>query len=341
MAVTKDTQPAKVTVGIPTFNRAGWLRESIESVLAQTFADFRLIVSDNASDDDTPEVVRSFDDERIHYVRSERNVGPVGNSRRLISLTETEFLVLLPDDDVLYPGHLAATIDVLQRFDSVGLVHSAFEFRDAESRVVRRVEPLESRSPVRIDRSDRALEYLMVSDWGLCFPSVAYRTKALLEAGGLREEQGPFGDRQLWMRIALDWDFGYVAKPLVGFRTHPDTWTRNIGVQHGVTSEGRELYRVHLQTLFQQRMDFLDDAPLEPRRTKRLRALTKLQLLVKTAWGLPWSEAAMRLANLVRTYPRIVLRPELWHLALAQVGGRHVRSAIRRAPARQGQPEQR
>ena len=52
------------------------------------------------------------------------------------------------------------------------------------------------------------------------------------------------------------------------------------------------------QTVFQQRMDFLDHAPLEPRRTKRLRALAKLQLLVKTAWGLPWSEAAVRLANL-------------------------------------------
>ena len=71
---------------------------------------------------------------------------------------------------------------------------------------------------MKIDRRDRALEYLMVSDWGLCFPSVAYRTKAILEAGGLREEEGPFGDRQLWMRIALDWDFGYIAKPLAGFR---------------------------------------------------------------------------------------------------------------------------
>ena len=52
----------KLTVGIPTFNRARWLRETIDSVLAQTYTDFRVIVSDNASDDDTPDVVRSFDD---------------------------------------------------------------------------------------------------------------------------------------------------------------------------------------------------------------------------------------------------------------------------------------
>ena len=105
----------KLTVGIPTFNRAAWLRETIESVLAQTFTSFRLIVSDNASDDDTPEVVRSFGDERIDYVRSERNVGPIGNLNRLIRLADTEFLVLLPDDDVLYPGHLGAAVEVLER----------------------------------------------------------------------------------------------------------------------------------------------------------------------------------------------------------------------------------
>ena len=139
MAVRTDTQPVKLTVGIPTFNRAGWLRESIESVLAQTFTDFRLIVSDNASDDDTPEVVRSFDDDRIHYVRSERNVGSIGNLNRLIALAETEFLVLLPDDDVLYPGHLAAAVDVLERFETVGLVHSAFDLIDAQSRVIQSV----------------------------------------------------------------------------------------------------------------------------------------------------------------------------------------------------------
>jgi glycosyltransferase involved in cell wall biosynthesis len=324
----------KLTVGIPTFNRSAWLRESIESVLAQSFADFHLIVSDNASEDDTPEVVRSFGDDRIHYLRSSRNIGSIGNFNRLIGLAETEFLVLLPDDDVLYPGHLKAAVEVLERLDSVGLVHSAFDFIDARSRVISTVKPVATQSPVKIDRRELALEYLMVSSWGLCFPTVAYRTKAIRDVGGLREEEGPFGDRQMWMRIALDWDFGYLAQPLVGFRTHPGTITKNIGVEHGVTSVGRELVLVYSQVIFQQRMDFLADAPLEPRRTKRLRALTRLQLLAESAWNLPWSDVAGRLVKLVRTYPRILLRPVLWRLVLAQLGGRRVRAALRGASMR-------
>src|SRR5262249_42938414 len=149
---------AEITVGIPTFNRAVWLRETIQSVLAQTFTSFRLVVSDNASEDDTPDVVRSFDDDRIDYVRSGHNVGLIANFNRLIELAETDFLMLLPDDDVLYPGHLAASVDLLQRFESVGLTHSAFELIDTRSRVIRRMNSLNSGWPVKIERHNLALE---------------------------------------------------------------------------------------------------------------------------------------------------------------------------------------
>lgn len=327
----------KVTVGIPTFNRAGLLRESIESVLAQTFTSFRLIVSDNASDDQTTDVVRSFSDERIHYLRSECNVGAIGNLNRLIGLADTEFLVLLPDDDVLYPGHLAAAVNLLERFETIGLTHSAFDVIDARSRVMDRGNPVVSRSGTVIERRDRALERLMFSGWGLCFPSVAYRTKAIVEANGFRETEEPFGDRQLWMRIALNWDFGYIDTPLVGFRTHPQTITATVAARHGVTSEGLERNLLHSKIHFQRRLDFLDDAPLDSRRAKRLGALATLQFLVDSAaFGLPWKDAAARLATLVRTYPPIVLRPALWRLVVAQLGGRRVRAALRGVSSRHG-----
>ena len=107
-----------------------------------------------------------------------------------------------------------------------------------------------------------------------------------------------------------------------------------------MTSEGRERVLLYSQVIFERRMDFLEDAPLEPRRTRRLRALARLQLLRQSATGLPWREVALRLAKLVRTDPRIVLRPALWRLVVAQLGGRRVRSALRRPSTRRGQPAQ-
>lgn len=332
---------AKVTVGIPTFNRAAWLRDAIESVLAQTYTNFRLIVSDNASDDDTPDVVRSFSDGRIDYVRSDRNIGSLGNINRLVALADTELLLLLPDDDILYPDHLEAAVELLERVDTAGLVHTAYNQIDAQSRVIGRVDPVVCHSATTIERRDLALERLMVSTYGLCFTSIVYRTKAIVEAGGFREEAGPFCDRELWMRMALDWDFGYVARPLVGQRPHPASVTLQAAAEKGVDSDARERFRLYSQMNFERRMDFLDRAELEPQKMKRLRALANLQLLVDNAsLGLPWNEVAVRLTELMRAYPRIVLHRRLWRLVAAQLGGRQARSALRGVYARhQGHAE--
>ena len=322
-------------MGIPTFNRARWLG-AIESVLAQTFTSFRLIVSDNASEDETPDVVRSFSDDRIEYLRSERNRGAIGSLNHLVAIAETDYLVLLPDDDILYPEHLGAAVELLDRFETVGLAHSAFDFIDDESRVTRHVNPLPSRPPVRIQSRDLALEWMMSSRWGLCFPSVVYRTRAIAPTGSWEEE--PFGDRKLWMRIALKWDFGYIAKPLAGFRTHANARQANVGRQSGVMSDLDRL-RLYSQIHFQRRMAFIDETLLEPGRASRLRALATLQLLVEDAsYGLPWSEVGTHAAETrASTSPS---RPTCGVLALsaAQLGGRRLRSALRgaleRRPAR-------
>jgi hypothetical protein len=184
-------------------------------------------------------------------------------------------------------------------------------------------------------KRDRALEWMMGCRSALQFPTIMYRTKAIVEAGGLREEEEPFGDLELWMRIALNWDCGYIAKPLAGFREHVETRTRTITAEDGVTLDGRSRVFLYSQIKFQRRMHFLDEAQLASPTTNRFRALATLQLVVETAAsGLPWTEAAARLAKLVRTYPRILLRPALWRLVVAQLGGRRTRSALSKALTR-------
>ncbi len=87
------------TVGIPTYNRAKWLGEAIELVLRQSFSDFELLVSDNASTDDTAGVAASFADVRIRYVRQAENIGPAANFNYVIEHARGEFLVFNQDDD--------------------------------------------------------------------------------------------------------------------------------------------------------------------------------------------------------------------------------------------------
>ena len=75
-----------VSVCIPTYNYARFLGSAIESVIAQTFEDFELIVSDNASTDDTQAVIASYDDPRIRAYRNDHNLGLFGNFSRCLEL---------------------------------------------------------------------------------------------------------------------------------------------------------------------------------------------------------------------------------------------------------------
>lgn len=333
------TAPPRVTVGIPTFNRAAWLRESLASVLAQTFTDFKVIVSDNASEDDTAAVVRSFDDPRIDYRRSERNVGSLANINRLIAMADTEFIAIVPDDDLLYPEHLRRAVELLERYDRLGLVHSAFHELDGHAQIVRRIEPVKSRRVVTLQTHGRALEWLMASRWGLCFPSVVYRTKALTAAGGFRPQDEPFGDRKLWMRLACNWDFGYIAAPLVGFRAHEAAITARIATEDGSAIEARERARLYGRINFARRMEFLAETPLDERTRARLRAIATLQRLVdEAATGLPRREVNAGLVELVLDDPRTLLRPPFCRLSAAQLGGRRARAVLRAATTPKPQP---
>jgi glycosyltransferase involved in cell wall biosynthesis len=107
---------ARVTVGIPTYNRCAYLREAMESVLGQTFADFDLLISDNGSTDGTEDMVREYAraEKRVIYHRFPKNCGMARNLRHVLMSPDTEFVAFLPDDDLWLPHHLASALESLQ-----------------------------------------------------------------------------------------------------------------------------------------------------------------------------------------------------------------------------------
>ncbi len=323
----------RLTVGIPTFNRSSWLREAISSVLSQSFTDLRLIVSDNASDDGTPFVVRAVEDPRLEYRRHRSNLGSIANLNTLIALTRTEFLMLLADDDLLYPGHLEASIRALDRFPSAGMVHSAFALIDDGSTVLGRRAPLRREAATEVlEPGEQALRRLMTARWPICFSSVVYRTEAIVEAGGI-PDGGPFADLQLWMRMTRDWDIAYLPSTLTGFRLH----ARSVSASVAGELDPDGLTRRHAQMRYEQRVRFLDDNELP--HASSLRSLVELEYLLETGRaGLPTREVARRLLALARRSPRGLLRGRLWRFVLARLGGSRARAAIAAARPRSRRP---
>jgi glycosyltransferase involved in cell wall biosynthesis len=117
----------KVSVCIPTYNYGHFVGDAIESVLSQTLQDFEIIISDNASTDDTEAVVSRYavDDPRIRYVRNQTNLGMVANWNRCLSLATGEYVKFLCADDLLEKDCLTKLAALLDRYQSTSLASCA------------------------------------------------------------------------------------------------------------------------------------------------------------------------------------------------------------------------
>jgi glycosyltransferase involved in cell wall biosynthesis len=125
-----------VSIGLPVYNGERYITLAIESILAQTFTDFELIVSDNASTDATREICQKFSarDTRIRYVRHPHNVGVTRNFNGVVDQATAPFFKWASADDIVAPDLLEKCVDVLNRDQSVVLVHSRTRFVDADGR---------------------------------------------------------------------------------------------------------------------------------------------------------------------------------------------------------------
>ena len=113
-----------LNVYILTYNRAVFLRDSIESVLKQSYRNFNLYILDNCSTDNTTDVVHSFADERLHYIKHELNIGGGGNIEFAINHCKADYFVIFHDDDIMLPNLLEREIKIMESNDDIAVVSS-------------------------------------------------------------------------------------------------------------------------------------------------------------------------------------------------------------------------
>ncbi len=118
-----QVKKVKFSVCIPTYNRAGYLKEAIESVLNQTYGNFELVIYDDGSTDETAKVVRSFKDPRIRYYRGEENRGRPFARNRCIELSTGEWIVWLDDDDRMEPELLSRYLLEINKYPDLKVLY--------------------------------------------------------------------------------------------------------------------------------------------------------------------------------------------------------------------------
>jgi len=122
----------KVTIAMPVYNGERFIREALDSLLAQTFTDFEIVISDNASTDSTPAICREYEqrDPRVRTIRQPENRGAFVNAEMAIRAGTGEYTMMVGDDDVYDPRYIEVLLPLLERDPEVGLAYSNYGFID-------------------------------------------------------------------------------------------------------------------------------------------------------------------------------------------------------------------
>ncbi|MFQ5642235.1 MAG: glycosyltransferase family 2 protein [Thiogranum sp.] len=205
-----------VSIGIPTYNRAkGNLRKVIERALGQTYRNVEVIVSDNCSNDATPELVRSIDDPRLRYFRQENNIGPNNNFNYCLARAGGEYFLLFHDDDMIDEDFVEACMSALGPGRSAGAILTGVRIIDGHDNVLE-----EHRNEAAGLSPAGFILGWFEGTTALYLCSTLYNTAMLREVGGFGSRKNLFDDLVPTFTLTTRYGRVDVADIKAGFRRH-------------------------------------------------------------------------------------------------------------------------
>src|ERR1035437_5359035 len=133
------TNSSKIFIGMPVYNGERFLKEALESLRVQTFTDWRIFISDDASSDSTPEICKSFADKdpRIIYHRQKKNLGMFPNFKFLLDQADSTYFMLAAQDDVWGKEFLETCVKNLEKYPTRGVATTGLSVLSADNKIVR------------------------------------------------------------------------------------------------------------------------------------------------------------------------------------------------------------
>jgi glycosyltransferase involved in cell wall biosynthesis len=308
-----------VSIIIAAFNAAATIRETLDSVLEQTYGDFEAIVVDDGSTDETAAIVGGFEDPRVRLHRY-ANAGLSGARNRGLGLARGEYIAFLDADDVWTADKLELQVAALRARPNAGVAYSWVIFVDEDGRDLHPRRAVDFEGDVR--------PHLLLD----CFPATASNpllTRTCVESTGAFDttlERAE--DWDYWLRASRDWPFVVVPRYQTRYRVS----------QHAL-SAGVEVFvrdaRIVLDRAFADAPPEL--RPLRPKALARFERYAAFVYVTRTP-GTGWRRHALRqLVRAVRRWPHLLLERETydvlaaWVVSLApgSLGPRAVRALLR------------
>lgn len=255
---------ATFDVVVPAYNTARFLPQALDSVIAQTYTDWRILLIDDGSTDDTPELIKPYQaqlGDKLLYIR-QTNAGLPAARNTAIRHAKAEFLALLDADDVWLPNRLQATLDRARAKPQAGLFYGFVSRIDQHGRLIDTFD-----QPNRHGEGSVA-PHLYMRTLDMPCPTVSFRRSALEKAGLFDESLRASEDRDLWIRIALHYEVALVPEIIALYRLSPQSMSTDvdrmttsqrtlIAKHYGKAGCGWRARRVSLSWVHRQRAEAL------------------------------------------------------------------------------------
>jgi glycosyltransferase involved in cell wall biosynthesis len=210
-----------VTIAIPTYNRANsYLRQAIACSVNQTYQNIEIIISDNCSTDNTEEIVKSFNDPRIRYLRQDKNIGMYNNENFCVQQAKGDFFLLLCDDDLIDHDLVDVCLRAANYDTNVGVILTGTRVINGDGEVLGE----DTNKAGGLSTADFFLAWFE-HKVPLYLCSTLYNTKRLQELGGFRSKKALYEDDVALVQLAAKFGRVDVRDVKAGFRRHSD----NIG----------------------------------------------------------------------------------------------------------------
>jgi glycosyltransferase involved in cell wall biosynthesis len=220
-----------VSVVLTCYDGARWISKAIESILAQTYKDFELLIIDDGSKDDSKEIASSYlCDNRMRYIYQE-NRGFSGAVNRGIKESIGSLVGFIGQDDLWMPNKLELQVKYLDEHKDVDLVHSRCYSINSEDKIIK----MNDVKMPNCSSTRSFIEQLFLNNF-IGFETVLLKRKCFDKIGFFDERMVGFSDHDMWLRIAGEFNIAYVNSSLVKKREHALQFSKNM-IEQGLRDE--------------------------------------------------------------------------------------------------------
>jgi len=215
--MSNNTREPMVSVILPAYNASGYIGEAVRGVLSQTYTNFELIIIDDGSTDNTADIVKSVDDERIRYIRTE-NQGNYFARNRGLKESKGRYIAFLDSDDIWLEDKLKTQISIFLKDNDIGLCCTDYYvFFDEDKKNV--YKDTQHTFSEELMRQKRFIEILLLKNI-IITSSVMVKNACFKHLGGFDTAHQNAMDYEMWLRIAMDYKIYYAKERTLLKRLH-------------------------------------------------------------------------------------------------------------------------